>query len=267
MVILVKVAIIAPIHHLSFSQRGDMHFIVTAHLEFEEARKFFESETKYKMLDNGSYEFGIPLEGEELIELAKSIKADEIVVPDYFMDRKRTLRAAAEFLDRFGSEKFSFCIVPQATCPEEFIYAFKQIMNDRRFGAARVIAFPIWLQKRFRCRPIVVSYLLRRGIMDMSRHYHLLGLDGIGELFAYPQGLIRSVDTSLPFSLTYNKVLETPFGDFDGQRMPLDGKLHYQQLPLLEKHITNLLGAAHGNDTLLEQYTERYHEPRDELDH
>jgi len=132
------------------------------------------------------------------------------------------------------------CAVPQAKDPVEFIEAYKQMKKLN----VDVIAIPIWIQKHFKSRPAVVGYLRKRKIWDETKEHHLLGLDGFGELYAYEKGILRSVDTSLPFSLTHNGIWKS-FGDVSGKRVPMDCKpfTKMQEL-LLKRHIGTLLEAA-----------------------
>jgi len=238
----VKVALIAPDSMIHWAEKGSMYFILTRVVDNKELRKFFASQKKYKMLDNGVYETGFPLAGDELLQVAREVKADEVVAPDFFQQRQPTFEATKDFIDCCNPKKqgFKVCAVPQAKDPLEFIEAYKQMKELE----VDVLAIPIWLQKFYRARPAVVGYLRKKKIWDETKEHHLLGLDGIGELYAYEPGTFRSVDTSLPFSLTYNGVWQS-FGDFSGKRVPMDCKpfTKTQEL-LLAKHIAALLEAA-----------------------
>lgn len=237
-----KVCLIAPDSMLAWTKQGTMHFILSRIVDDTRIRKFFADEKMYKMLDNGVYETGFPLPGDGLLQIAREVKANEIVAPDYFREREWTFNATKEFIETFDprSKGFKVCVVPQAKEPLEYAAAYK----DMKRLEVDVIALPIWLQKYFKARPSVVGYLRKKKIWDETKEHHLLGLDGVGEIYAYGPEIIRSVDTSLPFSLTHNAVFSS-FGDSDGKRVPMDRSAFQQmQEKLLSEHINELLQAA-----------------------
>jgi len=195
------------------------------------------------MLDNGCYEYGYPLPYDDLIALAREVKADEIVAPDFFRQREATFEATKEFLETVDPKKLGFnvCVVPQAKSPLEWIEAYKDMVKLE----IDVVSLPIWLHKYYKARPSVFGYLLKKGLFDETKEWHLLGLDGIGELYAYPKDVIRSVDTSLPFSLANANVWETCFGNSKHQRIAMDReRFAPMQEKLLMKHIKELKEAA-----------------------
>jgi len=227
---------------LEYTRSGTMHFVLSRVRDNQYAKHFFRSEKKHKILDNGVYETGFPLDGETLLKLADEIKADEVIAPDFFKNQTATYEATKYFLESFDpkSKGLKVCVVPQAHNPLEFVEAYKRMKQFK----VDVIALPVWLQKHFKARPSIVGYLRKKRIWDETKEHHLLGLDGIGELYAYEKGIIRSVDTSLPFSLTYAHQFES-FGDFTGKRIPFDIEpFQSMQLWVLRRHIDQLLNAA-----------------------
>jgi hypothetical protein len=229
--------LIAPYSMLDIAEQyGDAHFVLSGVWLDKKAREFFKQSKKWKLLDNGAYELGYPLPFDELLQLAEEIKADEIVCPDFFKVRDGTYEATKEFVEMFTSKqrrRFRLVAVPQATTPSEWIESYKQMAHLNVDG----IALPIWLQKHFKARPSVFGYLQKKRLLDETKYYHLLGLDDYSELYAYPKGVIRSVDTSLPFSLTAANIWTT-FGDVGHTRIPLDAPRFTQmQMRLLNIHL------------------------------
>ena len=202
------------------------------------------------MLDNGVYEVGKPLNCEDLIKVAEAVKADEIVLPDFLYRCKETLQAVTTFVQTV-SKRFKYAAVPQGEDPLEWIECYNQL---KHFDDINTLCIPIWLQKRFGCRPSVVHYLLKKGWWARYKEHHLIGLDGLGELYCYGiyQGLfgkplIRSVDTSLPFSRTAAN-LDVTFEDSKVSRISFDNpKVAFgsDSVERLKRNINALLKVAH----------------------
>jgi hypothetical protein len=229
--------LIAPYSMLDIAEQfGDAHFVLSGVWLNREAREFFRQSKKWKLLDNGAYELGYPIPFDELLKLAEEIRANEIVCPDFFKVRDGTYEATKEFIEALTSKQrkqFKLLAVPQATSPSEWIESYKDMAKLNVDG----IALPIWLQKHFKARPSVFGYLQKKHLLDDTKYYHLLGLDDYSELYAYPKGAIRSVDTSLPFSLTAANIWTT-FGDVEHKRIPLDApRFSQMQMRLLNIHL------------------------------
>lgn len=235
-----KVALIAPEGMLNWTKHGDMHFILTNVAKKRRLWMFFKGEKKYKMLDNGVYETNFPLDPERLVRIAKLVRADEVVAPDYLMRKRETITATKEFVECYRQKGLKICAVPQGRDPVDFIDAYRKMKRL----PVDVIAIPIWLQKLFRARPAVVGYLQKHKIWDETKEHHLLGLDEYGELYAYEKNILRSVDTSLPFSLTNSQIWET-FYYVPHRRIDMDrGPFTKMQERMLIRHIRELKKVA-----------------------
>lgn len=238
------VALIAPYSMLDLAEKyADMHFVLSGTWLRREAIEFYKRSKLPKMIDNGAYELGYPIPFDELIRYAEDIKADEIVCPDFFRVREGTYRATKEFIEQLTSKqrrRFKLIAVPQAQYPLEWVEAYLDMVKLD----VDIIALPIWLQKEYKLRPAVFGYLKRKRLLDETKQYHLLGLDDYAECYAYPPGAIRSLDTSLPFSLTANNIWST-FGDVPHKRISLNApRFTSMQLRLFEIHIEALKEAA-----------------------
>lgn len=232
-----KVALIAPRDLLEFAERGDMHFIVPANARIT----FFRPLEKYKMLDNGTYEAGKPVEIEELFTLARQMHANEIVLPDILRDKKATMRLTIEALEHSKPKGLKYAAVPQGKDPEEFIECYHHFSVQDEID---VLCFPIWLQKHFNARPMIINYLMKKKLFAPKQH-HLIGLDSFGELYCYTPGLIRSVDTSLPFSAGMRRIVLSDCVTYKGPRVNLAGcDPRSRQRECIDKNITRLLEVA-----------------------
>ena len=72
----------------------------------------------------------------------------------------------------------------------------------------------------------------------MTLDHHLLGLDNYYELVMYPPGLIRSVDTSMPFSMAFSKEISTPYYEPpEHDRVPDDVNIMNMDMEILAREI------------------------------
>jgi len=110
-----------------------------------------------------------------------------------------------------------YAVVPQARTPMEWIDAYRMMSQ---WDEVDVICIPVWLQKKFGCRAAIVHKLVKESYWNFDKKHHLIGLDGLGELYCYQCGMIRSVDTSLPFSRAFS-LLELTFEDSKIPRVPM----------------------------------------------
>jgi len=229
-----KVALIAPKNLLELSTLGDIHFVVPQNCDIS----FFRKETKYKMLDNGSYETGKSLDIEALIELAKSISANEIVLPDKIRDMEQTVELTLEAIS-YKRRWLKLAAVPQGHNPSTFVECYRLFS---KIDEIDVLCFPVWLEKAFHARPHVVHYILKKGFWAENKEHHLIGLDRLSELLCYPYGMIRSVDTSLPFSAAKKTFYLSTLGVFSGKRVNLSGD--NVDLSCLKFNVKKLKGIA-----------------------
>jgi hypothetical protein len=188
--------------------KTDMHFVLAQRcLQSDVYKDFYAQEDKFKILDHGIYESDM-MDFDDTLKIADEISAHEIILPDEIR-----VNHDKEFYEDLLStlpRNYKYMVVPQADDPYNWCMAY----NDLKSLEVDTIGIPIWLHKDFRARSTVVNYLFKQGLMDMSKEHHLLGLDNYWELIEYPSGVIRSVDTSLPFSMAWSneqsKMFEEP---------------------------------------------------------
>jgi len=234
----VKVGLIAPKNLLEYTRFGDIHFILP-----QNATEFFVNENKYKMVDNGTYETGTPLDMDELVGLAQQMGANEIVLPDVINDISSTM----EFVGKYAKHPkygLKFAAVPQGFNAESFIACY---LEFAKIPELDVLCFPIWLEKQLHLRPQVVNYLHSKGWLAKNKEHHLIGCDLLAELLCYPKGLIRSVDTSMPFSAALAGKYIDVFRQHEGKRCNFEyTKLTAPYLDVLRWNINKLLEVAHS---------------------
>ena len=188
--------------------KTDLHFVLAQRcLQSEVYKNFYAKQNKFKILDHGIYEADI-MDFDDTMTIADDISADEVILPDEIR-----VRSTKEFYeDLLGSlpKNYRYMIVPQGEDPMEWRDSYLELKDLD----VNTMGIPIWLHKDFRARSTVVNYMFKKGELDMQKEHHLLGLDNYYELIEYPSGIIRSVDTSLPFSMAASdeasKMFEEP---------------------------------------------------------
>jgi len=195
----VKVCLIAPDSMLH--QKMDMDFVLAHRLI--QSRKYMNHYARantFKILDNGAYE-NDKMDMWDILRVADEISAAEIILPDTIM--RRMPKEFYEELIPSLPKGYQYQVIPQGSTPMEWREAYLELCD---LDGVDTIGIPIWLSKEFGSRPNVVLHMFRKGELNLSKNHHLLGLDNYWELIMYPPGLIRSVDTSLPFSMAASKV-------------------------------------------------------------
>lgn len=235
-----KYLLIAPTRYIpNFLELVDGLFLVPEQLTDESVELISELRV-FKMVDNGAYE-SEPISDEKLIELATAIGADVVIAPDVLNKRTETIRRITEFLDY--DIPMEVMIVPQGANPVEFVLCLKQLLPLEGYS---YIGFPIWLNKRFHCRPEIVKYCQKK--LDLSeKKLHLLGLDNPYEVLLYEN--VTSVDTSLPVTLAKNFYQELFPMDFNVMRLSrirFDEELSPLQFNLAKRLIKDLVSLCHG---------------------
>lgn len=236
-----KYLLIAPTSSLPyFLELVDGLFLVPEQLKDERTVEFISALNVFKMLDNGAYE-SKTISNEELIELTSKIGVDVVIAPDVLNRRTETIKRITEFLDY--DVPAEIMVVPQGANPAEFILCLRQLLPLEGYS---YIGFPIWLNKRFHCRPEVVKYCLKH--FDLSdKKLHLLGLDNPYEVVLYEK--VTSVDSSLPLTLAKNLHQELYPMDYNVLRLSrirFEEELTPLQYHLARRLIESLVSLCHG---------------------
>jgi hypothetical protein len=136
-----KLALISPIPYLSKSIEVSNYHMVLGHLLKDEIYNRFYQDLKinqpdsYVICDNSANE-GFMLKGQELIDLAKYIKADEIIAPDKYHDAETTVKETMSFLDDHWDKqlagKFKIMAVPQGETMTDYFDCYGEFLDDDR---------------------------------------------------------------------------------------------------------------------------------------
>lgn len=136
-----KVALIPPTPDLHKLPRTGIHLLLS-HLFTDEYLKYYISrreEGDYLIMDNGAHELGIGEEEQTILDKAKMLRAQEVVVPDALFDRRATVERAKRFLRyiRAGKGAMSYVdagqprlmLVPQAKERAEWDVCLKALLT------------------------------------------------------------------------------------------------------------------------------------------
>ena len=196
-----KIALIAPSGLSQYTTLGDMHFIVPGY----SSKKFYATETKFKMLDNGAWEYGEAVSADILMDWAKVCRVHEIVLPDVLMNKTQTLLRTGDFLTTITDKQkryYSWAFVPQGKDPEEWIEAYK--LASKTEWKIDTLCLPKWLESMYHARAKVIAYLKGRELWDYRPH-HLFGLESLSEFFNLDPEGIRSIDSAKPITYAYHQ--------------------------------------------------------------
>lgn len=154
----------------------------------------------YKILDNSLIEVGESMSIERVLAAAEKIGADEIVLPDVFMDGEKTVEIIKDTLEKYKDQlkDYKLQAVVHGKDPLEWLETFHILNNMEEID---VLGIPKVLTNQFRDLSDIDSraFLLNTMIEASNKEIHLLGLwENIGEFKEHKNlKLIRSCDTSL----------------------------------------------------------------------
>jgi hypothetical protein len=234
-----KLAFISPIPHLEdFAACGDFD-LALAHL-FEKDKKYFEYHKrqadagKYILLDNGTYELGRPYGIDQLVDIALSVGASEIIAPDMLKKKDETIEMTMKFLNDFGkrypallNRKIKVHAVVQGDTIQEWTECLKEFLAEPRIDVIGLADDPDFVvpgaktainkvqqrvENRLRMLHIIeeIAYSqIREGFQGVfgpevdprvvfRKEFHLLGLEDGREFLELPSW-VRSCDSYSAF--------------------------------------------------------------------
>lgn len=195
-----KLIHIMPLGNLSYEYQQDMHMFLTHLVEkypaYEEVARDCPG---FKILDNSLIELGGSVAMERVHDAALAIGADEIVLPDVFLNGPKTIESvenALEWLrEKYPRKNWPFRLmaVAHGANEQEWADCYRDLLEMPEIDT---IGIPKILAKMHpQGRPYFVNTYCR---LDQKDH-HLLGLwYSFRELQEYKEPkLIRSCDTAL----------------------------------------------------------------------
>ena len=191
---------IFPLGNICMEYTQDMHMYLTHMVEkYPQYANTARDARGYKILDNSLIELGGAVDLERVLNAAKVINADEIILPDAFQDGPATVKAVRESLqyltDKWPNRDWPFKLmaVAQGRDAKEWYECYQELLKTPDVD---VIGIPKVLAKMHpQGRPYFVNEMC-----DLRRKpHHLLGLwYSVSEFIDYRDlNLIRSCDTVL----------------------------------------------------------------------
>ena len=180
-----------------YDRYNDYYFVLPSLLEDPVYLRFMKETNKYIMLDNGTYESGVP-DTDRLLDLARQIRAKEVVLPDFLYETEKPREATRSFIESLSdTEKteFRWMLVPQAGRIFDWMKAYTEFLEE--FGhIAHSIGVPKCPDKPLYFRTVAIQTLYERGQL-VNKPHHLLGMNDPSEILYLR--FARSMDTSWPF--------------------------------------------------------------------
>lgn len=173
-------------------------------------KKYWREFKGYKVLDNGAFELGKSIDLSILLDIAKAINADEIVLPDVFRDKEETIKRTEEAIRKVDYYKkkgllrpnVKLMAVPQGNDLYEWLTCFETFMRNPKID---VIAINRDSARFYGSRLETLKHVYA-GIIaaspEIKKEYHLLGMqDNIHEakIVAEKYPWVRSIDSCFPY--------------------------------------------------------------------
>lgn len=208
-VLVLELINIYPIKNLGMYNKQHMNMFLT-HLVFKDKayRDMSKNHEGYKILDNSLIELDGALSMRDVLNAAKVIEADEVVLPDVYMDGEATIESTAKALKEYEEElkQYKTMAVVHGKTEDEF---FRTFMYFSERPDIDVLGIPKVMHEQFTSNGWPGRPDLLGKVIDLTdKDVHLLGLwNSFDELRHYGGKIkkIRSIDTSLPSLLELNK--------------------------------------------------------------
>jgi hypothetical protein len=231
-----KVAVICPNVRVLETIHVSMHFVVASKIQSPQWYRQRSAFGDFIILDNGAPE-GELVSSTVLLEIANTIRADEIILPDVLYDSETTIMMSTQKDLLKAIPEHKRMVVPQGANWDEWRHCLTEL--HRRCRPA-TIGIPKWQQRLPDGRAYAIDLI--KGHREWSRcNVHLLGLARPPAIeFAqlnYPT--VRSVDTALPIALAQHQRTLGP----GRERVSFDWDAPYDTR-IAERNIGDLLRMA-----------------------
>lgn len=204
-----KVATIVPAAHLDLLD-SDSYFMVLGHVaELDDEYIDYFREASHAgstvILDNSAVELGEPMDIRHQLTIAQYIGASELVLPDYYQDRQRTIEACRDAIKVARGEYSGRLMgVPQGSTCEEWYFCCQELAD---MGVDTIGISYRYTEMLGGSRLPSIEYLYSTGIA-----VHLLGClgDPASEVYSalgYPN--VRGVDSAIASVFTHHAMSYT----------------------------------------------------------
>lgn len=184
------------------------HMVIPEGMKEIEYRNYYRNAIGYKMLDNGAAE-GHQMGPEVLLDMARGMRVNEVVVPDVMFDGPKTIEKVAEFSYYAHGPLglgFKYMAVCQGATPEHFdecmkfllrmdwinTIAFPRCMQDIQRGGgwtARVAAITHWRDEILKAGKEIHCLGSTRDLIEVKKLSEIAGVRGIDTCAPISEGL------------------------------------------------------------------------------
>jgi len=197
----VKLALITPPQMQQTANMFELsyHLVLAQHLDDERYFRWYRQKASHGdfiIMDNGAAEFGQSADFDQVVAMAESVLADEIVMPDVLQDAEGTLKLTQTYLNRVVP-KYRM-MVPQGKALEDW----KECLAEMVSWECASIGIPklyedLWGRKK------MLQHIYNQ-TLHYSHHIHLLGCyqHPVREITEARTDFpwIRGIDTGAPFA-------------------------------------------------------------------
>jgi len=155
----------------------------------------------YVILDNGLWELGASIQWQSILDAAEMCWPDEIVLPDVFRERDRTIDLVDKYAlqhsrPRYNDGPVNYAAVVQGNTPDELIECYVALVQRPYVDCLHIpkVVESIW---PYGGRAGFLAFMEDQGELSDKPH-HLLGIWATVEEIRLARPWIRSVDTALP---------------------------------------------------------------------
>lgn len=275
-----KIANILPQGSVELNKGNDYHMCLAHMISFDDnimpANKYTEfyckevedaimngDKEKYVIMDNSIIELGEALDVDELIFKANRVGVDEVVCPDSFQNKEKTLELAAMYLPLMNEEcrGMNIMVVPQGKDIEEWVECASEMILDDKYefntiGVPKVLCKDLPNHGRYKALELLKTNLGDDWPTDLQ--IHLLGCwDSPLEVLLIEKQLrvedligigkqIRGIDTALAYVYTANGIKITEDCRPHGYKIDFEnGAIDSQDLNLYEENKREFESCCH----------------------
>lgn len=205
---MVQIAIITGGNRLTWwaSDLGDFYFLLAQYGDNDAYVNYYSEKNRFKILDNGLYEKREACSVDWLLETARKLHVDEVIVPDVLYNAESTVKSAESFFNSISqkeTDEFNWMAVPQGKTARDWLVCHKALveMPDINTIGLSKLSIPECFggsvrKSRKRCFASIDDYWEFK--LTIRKTYHCLGLGNPIEVSEMPSW-VRSCDSSIAY--------------------------------------------------------------------
>lgn len=222
-----KLAVIAPTNYFDLTKEySDDCVLVLAHWllkDKEYKEKVANLDVSCKILDNGAAEKQLVDDIDTLLTLADEINADEIVLPDVFMDSGASWSYVLRTYDKVIDAGFEPVIVLQGKTKRELEEYWVELYDNGYVGATIGLGNEVFLQavKGRQPRNKFLYSMMSKYDFVFEYDIHYLGYSTLYD-WIYAPTIVRSTDSGIFIKAASLGFMDIPFEHIKGHHLEPD---------------------------------------------